>query len=214
MDDNQFREINKDSELFNNVTYTSDRNGSSVVVTVGIETQNRGGAKYLVLEHIFMQEGDGQMSRVLAPGNIPEAQKATGMFNKVLADMTRRLIDRPQSADRSTELQIFFGSKLLYSTQEQEQSVWWTRLQANMHSCAAKLGGAWYLQLGYLILALLLGTSQLEQQGRLQAGERAVSLVNKPTCTHVPSLEVIPEWFKPIFSSWNMGIFRNMGNSP
>ncbi|DBA79190.1 TPA: hypothetical protein ACH3X1_009010 [Trebouxia sp. C0004] len=94
MDDNQFREINKDSELFNNVTYTSDRNGSSVVVTVGIETQNRGGAKYLVLEHIFMQEGDGQMSRVLAPGNIPEAQKATGPRGTPLQNAFDRLRDK------------------------------------------------------------------------------------------------------------------------
>lgn len=78
MDDNHFREINKDSELFNNVTYTSDRNGSRVVVSVGIETQNRAGVKYLVLEDLFMQGVDGEMSRVLAPRSVPEAQMERG----------------------------------------------------------------------------------------------------------------------------------------
>ena len=78
MDDNQFREINKDSELFNNVTYTSDRNGSRVVASVGIETQNRAGLKYLILEDLFMQGFDGELSRVLAPGSVPEAQKERG----------------------------------------------------------------------------------------------------------------------------------------
>ncbi len=45
--------------------------------------------------------------------------------------------------------------------QEQERSLWRTREQANMHSCAAKLGGAWYLQLSDIFLALLLGMLQL-----------------------------------------------------
>jgi hypothetical protein len=93
MDDNQFKEMNMDGELFNNVTYTSDRNGSRFLVSVGIETEYRAGAKYLVLEDLFMQGADG-LSRVLAPGNLPEAQKGTGVFRKVLADMTRYATSR------------------------------------------------------------------------------------------------------------------------
>ena len=92
MDNKQFEIMNMNAELFNNVTYSSNRNGSRFVVTVGIEY--RGGAKYLVLEDIFMHRTDGELSRVLAPGNIPEAQKGTGVMSKVLADMTRYATSR------------------------------------------------------------------------------------------------------------------------
>lgn len=93
MDDNQFSTLNTNNELFDNVTYTSNRNGSQFVVTVGMETEYRGGVKYLVLEDVFMHGPEG-MARVLAPGNMPEAQKGTGVFRKVLADMTRYAASR------------------------------------------------------------------------------------------------------------------------
>ena len=41
-----------------------------------------------------MHDGTDTMSRVQSPANMPEAQKGTGVFKKVLSDMTRYARER------------------------------------------------------------------------------------------------------------------------
>ena len=78
----QIFNLNSTEELYNNVAYTSNRNGSPILVSVEILTERVGGRKFLVLEDLFMHSKNTAVGRVVSPNNTPNSQKGTGVFKK------------------------------------------------------------------------------------------------------------------------------------